>query len=395
MALYIFYQKGDSKLKNIIILNKIYEKLKAPFTYTIIAAFAIFCSCLCITVSQFAIKETYSEKTEHVGVSPQLDSETIIHQEINVRGNITELELKTEGISEGDHGNIKILLKHSKGNWTENFSLDSILKNGQNISIKLPSNIVGPIDVYVSGVDLVNPVVLKTRSENLLGQYDINGTIYSGNVLMTVKTTVIPRYTYLRISLLIIMLFILAFHISMYRFSENTREKGLYWIALAYIFCTICIRCPVSTLLAEPCMETFANFIHQTFTRGIRGSLFLDDAGYWPLLPRLISFIIVFLLCQKQYIGILYGLICLGLMVGLTAEFTKVKYKKYLFSEARFLISLFMGATCYLEIREMLFLHNIAYMGIFIIIFAFLNDLDVMSSYMRGGIFHNISFYLQ
>ena len=200
---------GQAEKEEDTLENKIYEKLKAPFTYTIIAAFAIFCSCLCITVSQFAIKETYSEKTEHVGVSPQLDSETIIHQEINVRGNITELELKTEGISEGDHGNIKILLKHSKGNWTENFSLDSILKNGQNISIKLPSNIVGPIDVYVSGVDLVNPVVLKTRSENLLGQYDINGTIYSGNVLMTVKTTVIPRYIYLRISLLIIMLFIL------------------------------------------------------------------------------------------------------------------------------------------------------------------------------------------
>ena len=93
--------------------------------------------------------------------------------------------------------------------------------------------------------------------------------------------------------------------------------------------------------------------------------------------------------------GIFYGIICLSIIVGLTAEFVKAKYSRYLFLEARFIISLFIGVTRYLEISQMLLLHNIAYMGIFVIIFVFLNDLDVMPSYMRGGIFHNISFYLQ
>lgn len=359
--------------------------MKEPFTYTIIAAFAILCSCFCITVNQYAIRETYSEKTENMGVSPFLESGTIIHQEINVNGEITELELMTEGISEGDNGSIKVLLKHPKGSWSEYFLFDEIFKKGQRISIKLPSGIVGPLDVYISGSNHVKPIVLKTRSEKLLGQYDINGAIQNGNLLVTVKTAVIPRYTYLRICLLVFMLLVFGFHIFMYRFSENKREKGLYWLAVVYIFCTISIRYPISTLLAEPYWETLTNFSHQTLVRGIRGSFFLDDVGYWPLLPRLISYVIIFLFYQKKYIGIFYGIICLSIIVGLTAEFVKATYSRYLFLEARFIISLFIGVTRYLDISQMLLLHNIAYMGIFVIIFVFLNDLDVMPSYMRGG----------
>lgn len=194
---------------------KIFEKLKEPFTYTIIAAFAVLCSCFCITFSQFAVKEIYSGKTENIGVSSVLNSETIIHQEINVNGTVTELELQTDKISEGDNGSIEILLKHPNGRILKSFSLNEIFKNKQKILLKLPSHIVGPLDLYVSGTDIVTPVVFNTRSEKLLGQYDINGIVQPGNIYVVVKTSVIPRYTYLRICLLIVMSITFGFHIYM------------------------------------------------------------------------------------------------------------------------------------------------------------------------------------
>lgn len=86
---------------------------------------------------------------------------------------------------------------------------------------------------------------------------------------------------------------------------------------------------------------------------------------------------------QRKYIGGIYAFICLSTIAGLMAEIVKNKYDKFLFLEARFIFSLFMGATCYLDLLQMLLLHNIAYLGIFIIVFAFMNNLESISYFKR------------
>lgn len=275
-------ENGD-KMKNFNISNRIFSKLQSPFTYTVITAFAIFCACLCITINQFIIKETYSDKTANAENSPIMDCGTIIHQEININGYITELGLQTEGISEGDKGNIEILLKHPKGSILKSFSLGEIFNNDQNILVKFSPNMVGPIDMYISGEDIINPITLKTRSEKLLGKYDVNGIVHNGNLAVVIKTAIIPRYSYLRICLLVVMLITLGYHI--YCSSKLQQGKGLYWISLIYILCTICIRYPGATLLAEPCWETLTNFSHQTLIRGGVIAFFLMMQGIGHYFP--------------------------------------------------------------------------------------------------------------
>lgn len=313
-------------------------------------------------------------------------TETIFHQEININGKVDELNFQVNA-NEESSGNIKILIKHGKGNLVKTFSLDEIQTNKQIISVKLSSKITGPIDLYIYGQNINGQIVFKTRSETLLGRWDMNGVPLNGNLLATIKTTIIPRYSYLRIGLLLIMLTVFLYLIHIYKFPEDEREKKLYGIAVVLIFCSICICCPSRTLLAEPRWEVLTNFLHQTWVRKIRDSFFLDDAGYWPLLPRLISIAICKFRPALSYAGIIFSLICLFSIVSLTTEFAKSKYQKFLFTEARFMLVLLMGATCYLDIPSMLYLFNLGYLGILIIILAFMNDLDTLSPFKRRLLF--------
>lgn len=369
------------KDKEICKWNKI-RQIEVPFLSAVIAAFAVLCSCFCITVNQFSMKETYSQETQYEGISPPLKAETIFHQQININGKIDELSFQINGIEEAS-GNIKILIKHTEGSFVNTFPLNEIEKSTQIISIKLSPQITGPVDLYISGQDIKDQVVFKTRSETLLGCWDMNGTPLNGNLLMAIKVAVIPRYSYLRISLLIIMSIAFLYLMYIYKFPEMQREKKLYWIAVVFVFCSNCICYPSRTLLAEPRWEVLTNFIHQTWVRELYDSFFLDDAGYWPLLPRLISIIVCKFKPAFKYAGVIFSLICLFSIVVLTTEFAKTKYKKFLFTEARFMLVLLMGATCYLDISSMLYLFNLGYLGILIIILAFMNDLNALSPFKQ------------
>jgi len=74
---------------------------------------------------------------------------------------------------------------------------------------------------------------------------------------------------------------------------EKAPNKKLYFAAIALMYCLVTIKAPTMTVFTEPFAELITNYFFNVTTMSTLKGLFISDAGYFVLYPRLIALIVV------------------------------------------------------------------------------------------------------
>lgn len=182
-----------------------------------------------------------------------------------------------------------------------------------------------------------------------------------------------------RILLLVLMSFLFLTLVYIMYSQKSNKEFYLYWICVGFIFLAFLIRYPIRSWQAEPYWETSTNFIWQTYNRGPIKSILLDDSGYWVLLPRLLSIIVIFMLKQMKYAPFLLQGITILFWCFTCAKFIKKEFNNYCTVEIRFATALFWGISTYFTVYQIVSLHNVAYIGGMLMLLCCIMDMNEVS----------------
>jgi len=189
----------------------------------------------------------------------------------------------------------------------------------------------------------------------------------------------IPTFFYVRCVFLLVMLCLLLTVVFSKHLGIQNEDRMYYWLCIGTVLCSLCIRYPIKTWQAEPWWESCGNFLWQTYERGPGGSLLLDDSGYWTLLPRLISIVVLFLFKEIQYAPLITQFFVIALFVFINAKIVKREFSDYFSSEIRFVIALLLGTTPFISHLELLDLHNIGYYAIALMLLCCISDFEKVS----------------
>jgi hypothetical protein len=328
-----------------------------------------------------------------INETPQIiDSEPIgeiikgtkMYQEIEIRGNLKKYGIKFGTYIRKNSGKIKIYLKQNNTIKSEEIVDMSTIKNEEFKILRLNFSKLkkGKAILGIEGIDGKNG-----SSVTLYGTSDVSlGTLYKdGKVLNKGLIQYTEFYNFdeiIGIQIIFLCLAMFSFFL-LYKFSkeENKNNLKIYFSVVAVIFFVINVKVPTFSFYSEPFAETATNFFDNGFKINILRSIFIQDAGYWPLFQRVVSLVVI------KLFGFLGPVITIFLMQNfaiiiislIVSCFSLNIYRKYGDLWFRFVISILLGTLkigTYIDTHAFI---NFSYYGIVGLILIVLLDFDKLT----------------
>lgn len=251
------------------------------------------------------------------------------------------------------------------------------IENDSKCTLDIPELNEGNYTIFVEGVNEDNnDVSLVLSRQKIFEKAWINGESYDGNMALSLKTNIVPRTHRYRVYLFAGLLIVVG--IVLWNMPRQRRKVSIFYICTVLLhIITICIQFPCYSVTPEVISETGSNFYQMTYLLDAKDSIYLDDAGYWPLFQRLISIFIICVLHQQRY--------AVFLMQGFAVLFTAFAfsrlclshYRNYAQDRVRFAASLFVGISYVAAYGDScLAFHNFTYLGIVLVFFNMMLDLE-------------------
>ncbi len=379
LSYYLFYVKVNHVIN---IVNKIINLFKNYKMYIVILlAILVIMPNLDAVFRNRSIRETYNSESNGTEDTLEISKNVHIEQKINIDSKINKLQMQFDTFNRINNGKIEIIIRQN-GNEYKTYMDMSTIESKKWYEIDVSNLQEGRASILVNGVDgeRGTSVSLLMTNQCLFGGLYINNEAENKNIVINVETEAIHPLTYMRIGILLIIFILFCLSVKyIYKDDEEKSSFKLYLISIGIIVLTICIKYPADTFWAEPYYETGSNFFQQTYERGFRGSLFLDDAGYWPLFPRLISMFVIYILKQNHYAIVMMQFCSTIFLAMVCSRFCLKIYSKYFEKEIRFLMSLVIGLSGLIVYGQTTKFINFSYVGILLIIFNFLIDFNKLS----------------
>lgn len=357
--------------------------LKDSRTYIVLCLAVAYLVLAQIVVKEFFYTQDYVSSKINTIAAEEMTSDFRLEQEINLRAKISSIKIAlSESDSPGGEGSFEIKISNGCMSYSELMHVPS----GETVflqTISLPEPIMGPAVLEIRGIDGDadnSPRILLTE-QALFGGLRINGSSLQHNMVLEVKTSFIPQIAVIRLILVVAAFVIFSIAVFCIYHEFRNKEIFLFFLSVGFIVLFISIKYPQLTFEAEPYLEAVSNFYQQTVERGIKGSFFVEDAGYWPLFQRLLSYFFIRVLrlghqsvFYMQYFAVLF-------VACVYSFFILPCYKNYFTSNIRFLISIFLGTAVWTLHFEVLTFINFAYVGIFLIFYLFLLDFSKLTKW--------------
>lgn len=233
----------------------------------------------------------------------------------------------------------------------------------------------GIATIEYTAIDVQEPIYLGIR-QNI---YNIPNCKVNGK---EIDSTLMQRYHInynnkeYKLRLMAYSLFILLNLSATYIvLNKEDNKKNANLIRLLLIATSFCLTFIYdSTLMMSPTWaEQVTNFMDAGFNKGILENILLSDAGYLPLLQRLIALFSIKVLNLKAYVSLYVMQLIAYLITGIILSFfVKIQFSQYFELKYRYLLTLiFMMLVISKETGA--FINFIGY-GILIIFFYFLVD---------------------
>lgn len=233
----------------------------------------------------------------------------------------------------------------------------------------------GIASIEIQGVDLSGTVYLET----IENKYNFPNCQINGK---SIPDILVQKYHFYFLNYEFIFrvfaffLFAILNAILLYFVLAKDEDKKLCFLAhivLAVSYICLHFIYDSSLFLSPTWAESVTNFAHNAMNVGLRKNLLLTDAGYLPLLQRLITLFAFRILNIGPYYALYFMQICVYIISGyILSFFCKWQFRNCLSLKSRYLVSI----ICMIQIinnQTGSFINFIVY-GIFIILLYFLAD---------------------
>lgn len=165
--------------------------------------------------------------------------------------------------------------------------------------------------------------------------------------------------------------------------TENNLSKKqssvIFLLSIGIITLQICCKFAFTIFSNNAYYETAGLYINNIKFGGISGFL-MDDAGYLPLFPRIISFVCIKIFHILKYAPLIYELVTVVIIAGIFAFFLTKPYEQLLDIRIRFLIIIISGCSQLILVNSQIVLFfNVSYYGALLMMMIYLLDLEQQS----------------
>jgi len=301
------------------------------------------------------------------------------------------IDAVTEGLAlnfckdEEAKGHVTVSIGGDGGMLYEKVLYVQSLTDQEPYELDIPVIRAGEYTITVSGMQgNTDDVSLALSDQMIFDKALVNGKEYDGNMALDVRTVITPDVYRMKIVLLAALLIVTA--VALYYTCQSEQKAGgrrhnVFYLCSALLTAlTICINFPCYSITPEFLWESGSDFYQVTYLRGIKGSLLVDEAGYWPLYTRLFADFVIHVLGQRKYaVFFMQGFVTLFTAL-VFARFCSVQYQNYADDKSRFAMSLFGGTAFLLQYGGVcLSYHNFAYFGIVLLLLNMLLDFKKLS----------------
>lgn len=306
---------------------------------------------------------------------------TKIEQEIYVPNNIKKYGIMFATYARQNIGTIKIDLEQGNTKIEELVDVSSISDNSiyyLNIDGKKLNE--GTAKLSIVGIDGVegNAITTYISDDVSLGKLIIDGNKLDRGIIQNIEYESFNLTAKIQILIFIVLIFCVSYIIYILNFTKENLKTSriLFFMTVLTSFLVLNIKAPILTFQVEPFAELANNFYINGTTRSISENIMLPDAGYWPLLQRIVSIFVIKVLRTTPNISVYliqnFSILFISII---SALFCLDKFSKYGNRIFRFTISIIIS-TCsivYIYYDSHSFI-NFSYYGIvFIILMSMIN----------------------
>lgn len=358
-----------------------YKKEKKVYLFLsilIVVIGIILPSIRCIYGSIFESIETKQYNRQIVG---EILAGTKIEQEIYLPNNIKKYGIMFATYARPNSGSIKIELEQGDKKIEELLDVSSISDNSiYYLNIDRKKFDEGIAKLSITGIDGVegNAITIYTSDDVSLGKLTIDGDELDRGIIQNIKYETFNLIAKIQILIFIVLIFCVSYIIYILNFTKENLKTSriLFFMTALTSFLILNIKAPILTFQVEPFAELANNFYINGTTRSMAENIMLPDAGYWPLLQRIVSIFVIKILRATPNMSVyLMQNFSIWFISIISALFCLDKFSKYGSRIFRFTISIIIS-TCsivYIYYDSHSFI-NFSYYGIvFIILMSMIN----------------------
>lgn len=283
-------------------------------------------------------------------------------------------------------GHIEVKIEQEKAMINEIIDVSTLLDN-QMYMLKIDTSKLenGNAKLIITGIDGTegNAVTVYASQDTSLGKMSINDKQLEKGVMQRFKINSFDSTAKIIILLSIALFLITIYVVYILCFKEENKKNSiiLFLCTTAIIIIVLCIKAPMLTFKVEPFAELATNFYSNGKIYSIWNNIFITDAGYLPLLQRIVSiFIIKILRLSPVWAITLMQDFAIIFIATISSVFCLKEFSNYGNRIFRFTVSVILGtcAIVYTYYDSHSFI-NFTYYGIVWIILMSMIELNDLS----------------
>lgn len=188
-----------------------------------------------------------------------------------------------------------------------------------------------------------------------------------------IKCSIITQYNlpYCYGKILLLIASVIAGMIACWIILSGKNTERVFWLTAIIIALQITLKYTATVLSGEAYYEVPGVYLGNIFLNGWNGIL-QDDAGYLPILPRIISILIIRVFNLVQFAPLIYALISVSVISLILSFITLNQFDSKMSLCARFTFSIILGCSQLLVVHsQMIFFINMAYFGSILLLFVY------------------------
>lgn len=188
-----------------------------------------------------------------------------------------------------------------------------------------------------------------------------------------IKSSIITQYNlpYSYGKIILLMVSMIIGMIACWIIISGKKTGSVFWLTAIIIALQIILKYTATVLSGEAYYEVPGVYLGNIFLDGWNG-LLQDDAGYLPILLRIISILIIKVFHLTQFAPLIYALISVVVISLILSFITLNQFNSKMSLRARFIVSIILGCSQLLLVHsQMIFFINMAYFGSILLLFIY------------------------
>lgn len=316
----------------------------------------------------FTSKIYMQNQMQQVQLPGGITSDRSIEQEITIPENYSssfiDLNIFFATYQRVNHS--ELLISLTQNNISELIHLDAVpLKDNSYAEVRFKNSGFksGPATLKITSntTDTAKTLTVALTKDISQGEASVDGTRQNGYGLLHQEI-----YPVKNLNGVYFILFLLFFFFSVLKILDIQYRRINYYICMSVIGTVTMIMCffPSASVAAENYAEAATNYFMAAYEKGWIESLKQLDAGYLPLLPRIISLILVKILHVGTSFAIITQWIAIILLALFTSLFNLKTFRQLIPSDfIRFIVGFVIGTGLFHDYELFMFI-NFSYLAL-------------------------------